>query len=227
MSRTSKFLEPEPDASLTDMCRDVRSSFVLSSSFSYLPIAKPATSSSDFLFSMAVQFRGIYQLTSTHDCAITCVAFSDKGDFIASGGLDRKLQIFSMADGRLHYSVITPSPVKSLIWLSGSEQMLVCACNSGILINVTIVAGVSNRLVLSWSFHTPLKDTIGFSYFRADDHTINFMAASPSAVYLATGAGEDIRIWKGDERRTISPSFVPHFPYFDTCPQMIGRDLGA
>lgn len=127
---------------------NVCSSLVLCSSFLYLPIAKPATSpSSYFLFSMAVQFRGIYQLTSTHDCAITCVAFSGKGDYIASGGLDRKLQIFSLADGRLHYSVITPSPVKSLIWLPGFEQMLVCACNSGILINVTILAGVSNCLI--------------------------------------------------------------------------------
>ncbi|KAH9010834.1 WD40-repeat-containing domain protein [Lactarius hengduanensis] len=107
-----------------------------------------------------------------------------EGDYIASGGLDRKLQIFSLADGRLHYSVVTPSPIKSLIWLPGPEQMLVCACNSGILINVTIFAG----------------DTMNFTYFRADNHTIDFMAVDPSADYLATGAGVDVRIWKGDRR---------------------------
>ncbi|KAI9457246.1 hypothetical protein BJY52DRAFT_1273588 [Lactarius psammicola] len=133
---------------------------------------------------MALQFRGKYQLSSAHDDAITCVAFSGKGDYIASGGLDRKLQIFSLADGRLHYSVIAPSPIKSLIWLPGPEQMLVCACTSGVLVNVTILAG----------------DTINFTYYRADGHIIDFMAIDPSAVYLATGAGVDVRIWKGDRR---------------------------
>lgn len=199
----------------------VRLSSFASFSLLDLPIAKPAMSSSYFLFSMAYQFSGKYQLTSAHDCAITCVAFSGKGDYIASGGLDRKLQIFSLADGRLHYSVITPSPIQSLIWLPGSEKMLVCACNSGILINVTIFAGVSSHLVSELgSSHSPiLKDTINFSYFRADDHTINFMAASPSAIYLATGAGVDVRIWKGDRRCTLSPSFIPHYPTFtETCP---------
>ena len=91
---------------------------------------------------MALEFHGKYQLASTHDSTITCVAFSGKGDYIASGGLDWKLLIFSSADGQLHYSVTTPSPIKSLIWLPGSEQVLVCACHNGILINVTILAGV-------------------------------------------------------------------------------------
>ncbi|KAH9168279.1 WD40-repeat-containing domain protein [Lactarius sanguifluus] len=128
---------------------------------------------------MVLQFHGKYQLSSAHDDAITCVAFSGGGDYIASGGLDRKLQIFSesLADGRLHYSVVTPSPIKSLIWLPGPEKI-------GILINVTIFAG----------------DTMNFTYFRADNHTIDFMAVDPSADYLATGAGVDVRIWKGDRR---------------------------
>ncbi len=38
-----------------------------------------------------------------------------------------------------------------------------------------------------------------FTYFRADNHAIDFMAADSSARYLATGAGVDIRIWKGEK----------------------------
>ncbi len=96
---------------------------------------------------MALQFRGKYLLSSsTREDAITCLAFSTKGDYIAIGGLDRKLQIFPLADGQLHYSIIAPSPIKSLIWLPGAEQTLVCACHSGILINIIIRPGVSNHL---------------------------------------------------------------------------------
>ncbi len=91
---------------------------------------------------MALQFRGKYRLSSSG--TIACVAFSTKGDYIATGSLDGKLQIFSMADGQLHYPLLAPSPIKSLIWLSGPELMLVCACNCGMIINVTILVGVSN-----------------------------------------------------------------------------------
>src|ERR1700744_64980 len=93
---------------------------------------------------MTLRFRGKFLLSSSErEDAITCVAFSIKGDYIAIGGLDRKLQIFALTDGKLHYSIIAPSPLKSLIWLPGAEPMLVCACLSGILINIIIRPGVS------------------------------------------------------------------------------------
>lgn len=177
---------------------------------------------------MSLQFRGKYQLRSAHDGAITCVAFSCSGDYVASGGLDRKLQIFSLADGRLQYSLITPSPIKSLIWLPGTEEMLVCACNKGILLNVTIIAGVSNYLVSELEpSHSPvLKVTTNLSYFQVCNHAIDFMAVSLPADYLATGAGVDVQIWKGDGRRTLlSPSFIHSLSSANTCLQIIGRDL--
>lgn len=99
---------------------------------------------------MTLQFRGKYLLSSpARGDAITCLAFSIKGDYIAVGGLDQRLQIFALADGQLHYSIIAPSPIKSLIWLSGAEQTLVCACHSGILINIVIRPGVST-FIPSW-----------------------------------------------------------------------------
>jgi WD40 repeat protein len=102
---------------------------------------------------MPLKFHGKYLLKPpTHEDAITspCVAFSVHGDFIAIGGLDRKLHIFSLACGKLHYSIVSPSPIKSLIWLPGTEQMLVCACLSGILMNIIIRPGVRNRLDLGF-----------------------------------------------------------------------------
>ena len=96
---------------------------------------------------MSLQFRGKYILTPpTREDTITCVAFSVHGDYIAIGSLHRKLHIFSLANGQLHYSIACPSPVKSLIWLPGTEQVLVCACHSGLLMNIIIRPGVSCRL---------------------------------------------------------------------------------
>jgi WD40 repeat protein len=99
---------------------------------------------------MATQFRGKYRLSSVRKDAITCVAFGVKGDYIAVGGLDRKIQIFSLADGQLHYSIITPSPIQGLIWLpaAATEPVLVCACHNGMLVNIMVRPGVSS-IVLS------------------------------------------------------------------------------
>ncbi|KAH9058169.1 WD40-repeat-containing domain protein [Lactarius vividus] len=131
---------------------------------------------------MPIRFRGKYLLTPpTRKDAITCVAFSVHGDYIAIGGLDRKLHIFSLANGQLHYSIVCPSHIKSLIWLPGTEQMLVCACHSGILMNIIVRPG----------------DSIHLSCFRAQYHAIEFMAADTSASYLSTGSGLDVRVWKG------------------------------
>lgn len=95
---------------------------------------------------MATQVLGKYCLSPACDDAISCLAFSINGEYIATGGLDRKLQIFYLGDGQLHYVMVAPSPIKSLIWLPGAEGMLVCACQSGMLINIIIRAGVSNLL---------------------------------------------------------------------------------
>jgi WD40 repeat protein len=106
---------------------------------------------------MTLQFRGKYHLSHADENAVTCVAFSVNGDYLASGGLGQKLQIFSLADGQLHYSITTPSPIKSLIWLPAVKQVLVCACHSGILMNVIIRPGVSICFDLSQdphAFHT-------------------------------------------------------------------------
>ena len=103
---------------------------------------------------MPLRFRGKYMLTpASREGAITCAAFSVHGDYIAIGGLDRKLHVFSLDNGQLHYSVGSPGPIKSLIWLPGTEQTLVCACHGGILMNVVIRPGVSTSFMtaLSWN----------------------------------------------------------------------------
>jgi hypothetical protein len=43
------------------------------------------------------------------------------------------------------------------------------------------------------------------SCFRAKRHAVNFMAADASSVYLATGCGVDVRVWKGDKQCTFVP----------------------
>ena len=100
---------------------------------------------------MTLQFRGKYQLlSSVHRDAITCVAFSIKGEYVAAGGLGRRLRIFSLDNGKLHYSIVLTSSIKSLIWLPGAEQTLLCACHSGILINIIIRPGVRDHIHSLW-----------------------------------------------------------------------------
>ena len=73
---------------------------------------------------MPLQFHGKYNLSSSpREDAITCLAFSVQSDYITIGGLDRMLQIFALADGQLHYTIVAPSPIKLLIWLPNAEQM--------------------------------------------------------------------------------------------------------
>ena len=43
------------------------------------------------------------------------------------------------------------------------------------------------------------KATMNFCCFRAKLHTVDFMAADASGIYLATGCEADIWIWKGDK----------------------------
>ncbi len=175
---------------------------------------------------MPIQFRGKYLLTHpTCEDVITCVAFSVHSDYIAIGGLDRKLHIFSLANGQLHYSIVSPSYIKSLIWLPGTEQMLVCACYSGILMNIIVCPGVSTTLTLSWDPHTLItKDSINLSCFRAQHHAIEFMAADASTSYLSTGSRSDVRVWKGGKHR-MSSSVSLCLIYLHIL-QMIGKDMG-
>lgn len=96
---------------------------------------------------MTTKFKGKFVLSSSaREDAITCLAFSTKGDYIAVGGLHQKLQIFALSDGKLHYSIDAPSPITSLVWLPGGEQTLVCACHSGVLINIVIRPALSGHI---------------------------------------------------------------------------------
>jgi hypothetical protein len=53
---------------------------------------------------------------------------------------------------------------------------------------------------------------MNFCCFRAKLHTVEFMAVDASTIYLATGRGADIRIWKGDKRRmSLAVSFCALF----------------
>ena len=62
--------------------------------------------------------------------------------------------------------------------------------------------------------------------FRAKLHTVEFMAADASAIYLATGHGRDVRIWKGDGCRMPLPVLLYFFAHL-LVHQMNGVDTGS
>ncbi|KAI0054759.1 WD40 repeat-like protein [Artomyces pyxidatus] len=128
---------------------------------------------------MSFQLRLKYRLTrSKHAGDVGCLDFSHEGRYLASGGLDGKLEITSLDDGELHHTIETPGAISALNWLPKTPCKLVCACSDGLVINVSVNKG-----------------SLSLVYFRVYSHIIQCLAVESSGRYLATGAADDIRIW--------------------------------
>ncbi|OBZ77587.1 COMPASS-like H3K4 histone methylase component WDR5B [Grifola frondosa] len=91
-----------------------------------------------------------FTLTS-HSASVNCVAFSPDGKYVASGGDDHALIIWSLADGSLIYRLLFQSPVECLLWHPDIADTVVVGCQSGSLFQINskrhaIHIGVGGRI---------------------------------------------------------------------------------
>lgn len=68
---------------------------------------------------------------SGHRDTVTALEFSPDGNFLASGGQDGVLLIFSTSDWRLIHKFVDASPVSALLWHPVLEGHLFCGLKSG------------------------------------------------------------------------------------------------
>lgn len=62
---------------------------------------------------------------------VTSLAFNPTGNYLASAGLDRRVGIWEVENGKLIHSFITSSRALSVAWVPDRDGMLLCGCQDG------------------------------------------------------------------------------------------------
>ena len=92
-----------------------------------------------------------YERTTTFEDSrtggVTSVAFSPTGSFLASAGLDHRVCIWSVENGRLLHNFVTASTVLSLAWVPVRDGMLLCGCQDGSIVVLTAPSQVRNHVI--------------------------------------------------------------------------------
>ncbi|RPD81759.1 WD40 repeat-like protein [Lentinus tigrinus ALCF2SS1-7] len=129
---------------------------------------------------MVLRYLETVRLSRGHSSGITALAFSLKGQFLASAGLDGKVCIWRADDFRLLH-VITRSEdiaVLSLAWLGPNEDTLICGLKDGNI--VTIIVHEQEVAVHGfWAHAYPVECLV---------------VVSPGL--FASGAHTEVRVWK-------------------------------
>ena len=71
-----------------------------------------------------------------HQKGVTSLAFSARGSYLASGGLDSKICIWSSNTQKLLHYVLVSVAVLSLDWVPQDEDLLLCGLEDGSIISV-------------------------------------------------------------------------------------------
>lgn len=91
----------------------------------------------------------LFPLKGGHTSGVNVIAFSPTGIFLASGGEDHTLVVWSVKDGTMIQRMLVTSPVLSLAWHPGRRSTLFFGCLDGI---VCVINDVSVRTTHSEGF---------------------------------------------------------------------------
>ena len=80
------------------------------------------------------------RLVHGHSAGITTVAFSPKGDLLATAGMDGKVCFWRVQGGKLLHCHMGNCPVLSVAWLPTAEYSVMCGTKEGNIIMITITS---------------------------------------------------------------------------------------
>lgn len=97
------------------------------------PLIVSAPSRASWCRSMVLKYLEAARLSRGHSAGITALAFSPRGTYIASAGLDGKVCVWRSNDYDLIHVISRAGdiPVLSVAWLSSAEDRLICGLKDG------------------------------------------------------------------------------------------------
>ncbi|KAI5990920.1 WD40-repeat-containing domain protein [Pisolithus albus] len=142
---------------------------------------------------MPLQYKLYHRLEEEHEDTITSLAFSTHGTFLAVGSLDGKLSLWSTLSGRkLHVVVTGNNAILSIIWMTPSENHLLC--------------GLANGVVISIHIQSDCVTVTGFAAHSSSP--VEYLAVVDCVV--VTGARSEVFLWSHEGTGTTFLCFCRH-----------------
>ncbi|KAI6167511.1 WD40-repeat-containing domain protein [Pisolithus thermaeus] len=136
---------------------------------------------------MPLQYKLYHCLEEEHEDTITSLVFSTHSTFLAVGSLDGKLSLWSTLSGwKLHVVVTGDNAVLSIIWMTPSENHLLCGLTNGVVISIHIEDCIHGSLWLI----SPVTVT-GFAAHSGSP--VEYLAVMDCVV--VTGARSEVFLW--------------------------------
>jgi WD40 repeat protein len=144
-------------------------------------------------------YKRRHQLAGEHSDSITVLSFNPSGAFLASGGIDGRLCLWSTKSGKSVYVVKGEVGFLCISWID--DESLFAGMEDGVLLLVRITkVRTFNKGQSPVSQLMPLKQTkliaSGFPVHVPPLECISLSASQDGEILLATGAHAEVRIWK-------------------------------
>ncbi|KAF9778446.1 WD40-repeat-containing domain protein [Thelephora terrestris] len=104
-----------------------------------------------------------YEPTATlsgHTDSVRVLRFSPHGNYLASGGDDGLILVFSTDTWRMVAKIVNVSPVTALLWHSAFPKTIMCGFHSGAVVTICLDSGdrdVAGRKIWTDTFNGPIK----------------------------------------------------------------------
>jgi COMPASS component SWD3 len=153
---------------------------------------------------MPLRYVRAGQLQGEHAGFITTLSFSPKGNFLAAGGLDGRLTIWSTKTASLLHVVEghhpNPASFLSLEWVPPGENRIICGLEGGTVISVTFgtVRYLFWHLSLLALIVLRCDQDLSVTGYKAHSLHLPVEHLALSGIArgtVATGAQNEVRLW--------------------------------